>query len=174
MKALKGIAIVGMLLAAFLLMQDTAVAQREAEGCCMTGGGKLFGKFRVGPNLTPKTLMVDYGLLLCCPEYEESAQPTGPAFVTVKWSGGSFIMKRPIYNNCYSGDGWFCVNLLGEGLYNWMPGYRITAEFCDGIFPGGRNDDVLISIYNASSQNVFYGYGNPVVAGQGLHCPIPD
>jgi hypothetical protein len=117
MKGIKGIAIALVLLGSFLLMQGTAAALPDYADCCMTGGGMLFGRFQAGPA-TFKTMVVNYGMLLSCPEvgtivisttgsgdYEvmgpEPIEPMGPNVLSVVWAGSNrFVMKNLVYSSC--------------------------------------------------------------------------
>jgi hypothetical protein len=192
MKGIKTIAIAMMLLGSLLLMQGVAVAVDGLyEGCCMTGGGMLWGC-----SPTNRCVIVNYGLLLTCPgpvvlpvdEFAptDSAQVEGSMdanLLSVLWKGNRFIMThldksscdgysnalgRKLPSNLYFGFNTFWGN--GTGLLNGQPGCTIEFKFVDGRTLGTR-DQAHIEI-TCPSGDVLDAEGYIVWGGQATHCPM--
>jgi hypothetical protein len=197
MKGIISIAVAVMLLGSLLFMQGTALAQTDGyyEGCCMTGGGMLWGRFPP----TNRTMSVNYGLLLSCPGVNgnpEDATPTGSIqergpidinVLSVLWAGSNrFVMTHLDYSECegnvsnfsvkrpaFFSSGFNTIEGTGTGIYNYvMPGYKIEFEFVDGRGTGLR-DWAHIIIRNPLDQIVLDAEGYIVAGGQATYCPEP-
>ena len=197
MKGIKVVAIVLMLLASLFLMEGSSGAQWEPvpyEGCYMTGGGSLWGKFPP----TNKTMFVNYGLLLTCPGSNklpiDDLEPTGTIqaeqadinILSVAWSyNNRFVMKHLVTAACTGGFSLgkkvgflpLAFNTIegeGTGVYNFVrAGYKIWFRIIDNSGLGLR-DWAHIVIKDAADKTVLDAQGYVTAGGQAAHCPMPE
>jgi hypothetical protein len=153
----------------------------DFSDCSMTGGGMLAGPF--APPLPPgRNVIVNYSILLSCPDIAGSVTgAAGPALMTprpnlltVSWGSNRFALKGPVKIQCGTTlHPYFTfIKGVGDGTWNWMPGYRASFTFLDNVMTGQR-DQVSISVREISSGKVLLeATGNLVVGGNAAHCPM--